>query len=147
MKNKIFTIAATLSFFMGFAQQDSYQHDNDKDTLRRGTIKIEKKYTEADFFPRINGKFTGEIHPLEVCHKDGIQTNAGIKIISFELHTFAGRDEVSFSIEGNVVPEEYCQKLSNFLAGEVFYIRNIKAIGREGEKITLNPMRFTISYQ
>lgn len=119
-----------------------------KDSVKTGTIKVEKKYTEADFFPHVNGKFTGAINPFELCSSSGIQTNAGIVISSFELHTFNGSgEEVKYPIQGNTLPKKYCEELAKFQEGEVFYIRNIKGVGRYGEKLILNPIRFTISYK
>lgn len=116
-------------------------------STKSGTIKIEKKYTEADFFPRINGKFDGVIDPFEICTSEGIITNAGIKITSFELHTFKGNEEVSYKFKGNTIPAEYCEKLAKMPEGDVIYFRNIKGLGKYDESLILNPMRFTISYK
>ena len=145
--NSILLILALVTAGKLYGQTDSSTVQRE-DTVRSGTIKIEKKYTEADFFPHVNGKFTGPINPFELCSSSGIQTNSGIVITSFELHTFDGSgDEVKFSINGNVLPKHLCEELAKFQEGEVFYIRNIKGLGRYGEKLHLNPIRFTISYQ
>lgn len=144
---KINTIILSI-LISSFAIGQTDTTETGEDTLKSGTIKAQKKYNEADFFPRVNGKFTGSIHPFELCNSDGIQTNAGIKISSFELHTFdkSGK-EIKYPIEGNVLPKKYCEKLAEFQEGEVFYIRNIRGIGRYGEQLILNPILFTISYK
>lgn len=127
--------------------QPEYTDTTKTDTAKSGTIKIEKKYTEADFFPRINGKFDGNIDPFEICTSEGIVTNAGIKITSFELHTFNGNQEVAYKIQGNTIPAEYCEKLAKMPEGDVVYFRNIKGLGKYNERVILNPIRFTISYK
>ena len=51
-------------------------------------LKIRKKYTEGDYFPRIHDKVTGAIKRSELMDPRGIYTVAPLHITAFELHSF-----------------------------------------------------------
>jgi hypothetical protein len=107
-------------------------------------VTIEKQWREVDFYPQFSGFFHGNV-PIEfVCNEQGITTNVGYRIITYDLLYFDGEKETSVHVIGPAVPDSVCINLYRKGSGNEVFINNIKSMDREGRIIHLSPMRLTI---
>jgi hypothetical protein len=110
----------------------------------RRAVQLKKEYGEMDFAPQIRGVFTGELAEDLFCHPEGITTNVGIKIVSFQLFYCAGPEE-GVRIAGNTIPDSICIQVRSHCEGSDVFINQIKAVDLNGGIRHLNPMRLWIS--
>lgn len=107
------------------------------------TIAIQKEVLESDFFPQIEGIFTGEIDILTLASSNGITTRAGWEIQSFKMSYQSGRDFLTMEVFSNVIPEEIIRELVRSSLKEQVYFTEIYAIDRLKVKHLLNSMVLT----
>jgi hypothetical protein len=108
------------------------------------TVRLEKDWTEMDFHPQIAGYFHGNIPLQKFCDPNGIVTNVGYKILTFDmLYQGPKRDEFVHVI-GNLIPDSICIALHREAAGREVYFSNIKSMDRDGKIIHLSPMRLVL---
>ena len=113
-------------------------------TATHGTIKIRKKYTEADHWPRIAAKFDGKITPAELCHPKGIYTIYPMRILSFELKSSYIKDSALVSSNSNQLTDEMCKIVTALPEGAILHFENIMAVDSQGKTVRLNSLRYVL---
>ncbi|MFN5417355.1 MAG: hypothetical protein ACK5B9_09885 [Flavobacteriia bacterium] len=107
------------------------------------TIAIQKEILESDFYPQIEGIFTGEIDILTLASQNGIITRAGWEIQSFKMSFQSGRDFLTVTVNSNVIPEEIIKELVRSSLKEQVYFTEIYAVDQLKVKHLLNSMVLT----
>ena len=119
----------------------SYGQDT---TAHHGSIKLKKKYVEADYWPRIAGKLNGTISSAELCHPKGIYTVYPMEIKSFELHCSYLKDGI-LKARGHELSDEMCKLVTALPSNAIVHFQNIVAIDDKGRELKLNSLRYTIN--
>jgi len=115
-----------------------------EDTTKHGTIKIEKQYTEADYFPRINGNFGGEISSAELCESKGIEFGAPVFVNAFVLKCSYFKNKEGMTANGPLLTEEMCKALNALPEGAIVHIEAIKAVNEKGQALRISSLRYAI---
>lgn len=110
----------------------------------KAVLKIRKKYTEADYFPRIHDKFDGKIKRSELMDPRGIYTVAPLNVVSFELHSFDRENEVVMKSSSCFLTPIMRKHIKSLPDGAPLYFRNIVAFDEKNNKYILNGLRYTI---
>lgn len=132
----IFFLFIGLLSISGFSQ--------DTTNVKKGTITIKKKLTEADYWPRVAGKFHGEITPKQLCSSMGIHTNAGIRIVSFDMASSYLSSKKNLFSTSNVLTDDMCKFVSALPSGAIVHLQNIVGIDSKGNRVRLTSLRYTI---
>jgi hypothetical protein len=114
------------------------------DTIKHGTIKIEKEYTQADYFPRINGNYGGEISSAELCESKGIEFGAPVFVKSFVLKCSYFKNKEGMVSNGAMLTEEMCKALNALPEGAIIHIEAIKAVNEKGQALRISSLRYAI---
>lgn len=104
------------------------------------TIRIEKERREQDYYPQIEGVFTGEIDILTLASPQGLTTGAGWEIISFTLSYPSGRDFKTVTLTSNVFPDNIIRELVRSALKEQIFLTEITATDQGGTKHLLRSM-------
>ncbi|MCE3295735.1 MAG: hypothetical protein K0R65_1449 [Crocinitomicaceae bacterium] len=107
------------------------------------TIHVTKELREQDFYPQIEGIFTGEIDVLTLGSPQGIITSAGWKITSFTLGYPSGRDYNTVTVNSNVFPDDLIREIVRSALKEQIYLTDIMAVDPGGTKHLLKSMVLT----
>ena len=91
------------------------------------TFRIEKQIKEPDYYPRINGVFTGEISIISLGSFEGITTNVGWEITSYKITYPVGRDDKSVIIRSNRIPDSVLVDLRRYAIQSQIFITEIMA--------------------
>jgi hypothetical protein len=108
-----------------------------------GVIKVRKKSSSQ---LTLNGYTDGPIQPQFVCGGKGlyIANSTRCKVISFVI-LLETTKQIEYTMNGNVVTGEICDKINLLKTGDVIYINSIKALDSQtGKSVTLQPLRFTV---
>ena len=111
----------------------------------KAVLKIRKKYTEADYFPRIHDKFDGKITRSELMDPRGVYTVAPLNIVSFELHSFDRENEIVMKSNSCFLTPAMKKHIKQLPDGAPLYFRNIIAYDEKDNKYILNGLRYFIS--
>lgn len=121
--------------FVSFSQEDTVKH---------GTIKIEKQYTAADYFPRINGNYGGDISAAELCESKGVEFGAPVFVKSFVLRCSYFKNKEGMISNSPMLTEEMCKALSALPEGAIIHIEEIKAVNEKGLALRISSLRYTV---
>lgn len=108
------------------------------------TISVKKKFKEADLFPRIDGRITGDITYKQIEDSPVIQTNSNLQIVAFELSIRIGSGEEKFYSKSNRITQEMLSKLANLKSGEPILFTNIIAQDELKRKVKLQPLMLNL---
>lgn len=114
------------------------------DSTKHGTIKIEKKYTAADYFPRINGNFGGEISSAELCESKGIEFGAPVYVKGFVMKCSYFKNPEGLKSNGPYLTEEMCKVLSALPEGTIIHVEAINAVDDKGRALRVSSLRYTL---
>jgi len=105
---------------------------------------VNKVFNYFDFHPRISGKVNGDITKNELFDDKGLVTNTNVEVIHFELHLVDGGGGKVFEENGHLLTSEMKEAIENVEIGDEIYFEDIQGVSKKGEKVRLNPLRYTI---
>ncbi len=106
--------------------------------------KTKKVFNYFDYHPRISGKVSGEITKQELFDDKGLVTNTDVSIIHFELHLVDGTGGKVFEEDGHLLTAEMKEAIKKVELGNEIYFESIEGMTKNGEKVRLNPLRYTL---
>lgn len=107
------------------------------------SIRISKEFREQDYYPQIEGVFTGDIDVLTLGSPRGITTAAGWTIVSFTLGYPSGRDFNSITVNSNVFSDELIREIVRSALKEQIFLTDIIAVDAGGTRHPLKSMVLT----
>ncbi|MGV3630989.1 MAG: hypothetical protein ACO1O6_07275 [Bacteroidota bacterium] len=107
------------------------------------SIRIGKEFREQDYYPQIEGIFTGDIDVLTLGSPDGITTAAGWEIVSFTLGYPSGRDYKTVTVNSHVFSDELIREIVRSALKEQIFLTDIMALDPDGTKHQLKSMVLT----
>lgn len=113
-------------------------------TNHKGTIKITKKYIEADHWPRIEGKLHGEISRAHLCGGSGIKTVYPYSIMGFTLKSSYIKDTSGLKSSSHLLTDGMCEVITSLPNGSTIHIEDIIAQDEKGNQVRLNSLRFEL---
>lgn len=105
---------------------------------------VNKVFNYFDFHPRISGKINGNITKRELFDDKGLVTNTNVEVVHFELHLVDGVGGKVFEENGHLLTSEMKEAIENVIIGDEIYFEDIQGVTKKGEKVRLNPLRYTI---
>lgn len=104
-------------------------------------VHIEKEWTEMDFHPQIAGYFNGRIPAEVICDVQGITTNVGYRILTYDVAYFDGKSTVEAHVVGSTIPDSICAIFQSFGSNSEIFFTNIKAMDLDGRITHLSPLK------
>ncbi|MDG0974585.1 MAG: hypothetical protein P8O07_10550 [Crocinitomicaceae bacterium] len=104
-------------------------------------VRIEKEWTEMDFHPQIVGYFNGRIPAEVICDVQGLTTNVGYRILTYDVVYFDGKLTVEAHVVGNAIPDTICAIFQSFGSNSEIFFTNIKAMDLDGRITHLSPLK------
>lgn len=104
-------------------------------------VRIEKEWTEMDFHPQIAGYFNGRIPAKMICDVQGLTTNVGYRILTYDVIYFDGKSTVEAHVVGNTIPDSICATFQSFGSNSEIFFIHIKAMDLDGRIMHLSPLK------
>ena len=104
-------------------------------------VRIEKEWTEMDFHPQIAGYFNGRIPAEMICDIQGLTTNVGYRILTYDVIYFDGKSTVEAHVVGNTIPDSICATFQFYGSNSEIFFTHIKAMDLDGRIMHLSPLK------
>jgi hypothetical protein len=104
------------------------------------SIRIGREFREQDYYPQIEGVFTGDIDVLTLGSPDGITTGVGWEIVSFTLGYPSGRDFKTVTVNSPVFSDELIREIVRSALKEQIFLTDIMAVDPSGTTHLLKSM-------